>query len=862
MSNFLDSFSTYSISIFKNGVRLPAIIISPGQKASLGLALEATNLDYLKKLTWLKCLEKMRSGKLKGERQVYIDRFKTEFEVFVKTGTIDYILLLMDIFLWCDDQDIPRGPGRGSAAGSFTFFILGLTNVNPLEHDLNFTRFLNEARAKTHYVDDILHVDGKSFADFDGDVSFARRGEIIRRIEKDYAGKTCKILTLQYLTSKIALKETVKSFLEYSETEALNVTDKIESVFGKVDSLDKTTAKSKFFKEWSEANAEAFSIAKQIESLFRTAGQHASGVLVSYYPLNDIIPMELAATDEVVSGYDMEVCLSISLKADVLGLRSLDVMKIASDLSGIKYHDINIYDESIYKYLQASGLFYGLFQVEEGLTKQVVQKVKPKNIDQLAACISISRPGALKYIDDYVKFTSTGERKNIHPKVDQILEQTGGLILYQEQINQICQDIYGMSAIDADDVRRCLGKKDREGMAKWEPILRANGVKLNILEGVTNWFWETCNASADYLFNKNHCYSYSYITCYTTFLKANYPAAFYLGCLKMAQHESDPIICTSDIQSELTALDLKLLPPDILKSAEDFALEGPNIRMGFSGIKGLSEAALVKLRLFRSVVMNRFDLYASLEEAGLPLNVVTSLILSGCFDSIKGEISRNKCLFEFETWKLLTEKETVHCKSIGEKYDYDLFAVLKFLVEEMKDPKGRPGIKSSRHQTLKRNVELSRDKYVKNSKFTELSAWIFEQEFLGFSYSFKLKDIYSKWIQGLTTLYETKSETSGSKVRVVGIILELERRVSREKKTPYLKLSVKDDFSTATMMLFGEDRIASCDSFNGKELEAGDIVVINGKKSNDTIFIDTVTIQDNPIILKKSQLKKSNQVLI
>ena len=174
---------------------------------------------------------------------------------------------------------------------------------------------------------------------------------------------------------------------------------------------------------------------------------------------------------------------------------------------GIKQSDIDINHESIYRYYEMSSAFYGLFQIEDGLTKEVIRRVKPKNIDQLASCISISRPGSLRYIDDYVKFVQTGDRKLIHPLVDDLLAQTGGLILYQEQINSICQTVYGMSAVDSDAVRYAIGKKKREEMEKWEPVVFSQGKLLGIPEEVTKWFWDTCSASADYLFNANHCLS-------------------------------------------------------------------------------------------------------------------------------------------------------------------------------------------------------------------------------------------------------------------------------------------------------------------------------------------------------------------
>lgn len=503
--SFQDSFENYTLPLFDKGVRLPEIKIKDEEKSELKLANNISNIVYLKNLCWNSCLKKIQTGEIKQSKDECKARLKMEFEVFEKTGVIDYLLLLKDIFGWCDSNNVLRGPGRGSAAGSFSLYLLGLTSVNPFEHSLNFTRFLSEARAKPKWVDGIMHVDGKAMADFDGDISFLGRPKVIERLERDYAGKTCKISTLQYLTSKMALKDTCKIFLRYSETDAKFISDNIEVVFGKVKSLASSYESSSELKKWVDCNKRAFEIAQMLEGLIRTSGIHASGMIVSYYDILDVMPMQLSDSDEIVSAYDMETALTVFVKVDLLGLRTLDIIEECCKQANFDHRKIDINDPVIYNYLASSDLYLGLFQIESGLTKQVVKKVKPKNIDQLAACLSISRPGALKYIDDYVKFVQTGEFKKVYDPIDRILFPTGGLILYQEQINEICQHVYKMSAVDADEVRRAIGKKQKEDMAKWEPVLYKNGAENNIPEEITKYFWDTCNASADYLFNANHC---------------------------------------------------------------------------------------------------------------------------------------------------------------------------------------------------------------------------------------------------------------------------------------------------------------------------------------------------------------------
>lgn len=855
---FLDSFTPYKLDAFTKGVRLPAIHIPQDDKAALGCAPDATNGQYLKRLCWQSLKERLKSGKIKQPEALCVDRLKAEFEVFEKTGVIDYLLLLKDIFCWCDrpDVQIKRGPGRGSACGSLALYLIGLTGVNPLDHDLNFTRFLSEARAKPKVIDGVTYLDGKAMADFDGDISFLGRPKVIKRLEHDYAGKTCKISTLQYLTGKTALKETCKSFLDMSDPDARAVSDHVETLFGKVDSLDKTYEKSKPFRQWVDDNRETFDIARGIEGLIRTSGIHASGMLVSYDPIIDIMPMQLSDSGEIVSGYDMDIALTVFVKADILGLRTLDVIEAACKEIGIKQAEIDINHQSIYDYLQTTNLFHGLFQIEDGATKEVVRKVRPKNIEQLMACLSISRPGALKYVDDYVKFVQTGEFKKVHPAIDESLLQSGGIILYQEQINDICQRVFGMSAVDADEVRRAIGKKIKADMAKWEPVLFANGRAKGIDDIVTRWFWDTCNASADYLFNKSHGAAYAYITASTAYLKANQPLAFYLGCLKMASEEADPLSIINTVQNEMPKMGLALLPPNILKSQEDYSIDQKTILMGLTAIKGISGKGYEKLRAMNRETTNKFDLFAAAHAAKVPINIMRALIMSGCLPT--GTDSRARFVLELETYGLLTEREIPIIHQLGKEYAYDLLTIIKACVETLKDDKGKPLIKETRFATIKREYEDFKLKYTQNTKHAKLCLYVMETEYLGFSSSTTLKDIYKEDVTDLSTLEEVKAMPVDSQVRSVVRVSEVEDKVSKNKNA-YLRIMVRDETGTMTTMLFDgrQGRLHEMEQFNGRKVVEGDIIVIHGKtRDGDVIFLDGFSIQDVGIVIKKSDLAK------
>lgn len=502
----LSQFTPYSFPLL-GLVRLPEVTVSEDDRKAFGVKPTASNLNLLKAIAWRGYKDRLASGKFKGftEEQVK-ERLRMEFQVFELTGTVDYFLLLWDIARWCDANKVLRGKGRGSSAGSLAMYFLGITDINSLEYGLFFSRFLSEARLKPKTIDGILYVDGKMAPDVDSDFQYLRRQDVIDYIERRYPGRVSKISTRLQLTGKTALKDVLKARLEYDETEAKRVSDYIESLFGTVESLAQAQERHKDFAAWIKEDPlhqQAFDIARGIEGLNIARGQHPSGVFVSYAPLDGNVPIELSKDKAVVTSYDMNVAATLAVKIDCLGIRTLDVVEETCKAANITPDSIDVHHPSIYDYYAKTDLYLGLFQIESGLTKEVVKRVKPRNMDELAACVAISRPGALKYIDQFVEYVREGLVKSIHPKLDKVLEPTGGIILYQETITQICQVLYGMTESDADNqVRYPIGKKLKAEMAKIEPVLYEKGKAAGIPEEVTKYFWDVCNSSADYLFVK------------------------------------------------------------------------------------------------------------------------------------------------------------------------------------------------------------------------------------------------------------------------------------------------------------------------------------------------------------------------
>lgn len=857
-------------------VRIPEVTITPEVRSLYSTGAGVSNTDIFKRIVWKGYQERRAAGRFEGQTEAtVVDRLKVEFSVFAKTGIIDYLLVVWDFVNWCDTNGIPRGPGRGSVAGSLACFCCGIVRVNPLRHNLNFTRFISEARAKPIYIDGVLYASGKSMCDIDCDISYSKRDKVLAYLDQKYPGRTAKISNRLELTGKMALKDTLKTYLNYGEDQAIGVSSNIEAIFGKVETLTEALERHPELMAWTKRdprNLEAYHIARQLEGLGVARGVHASGVFISYHPIDGNIPTELSKAGETVTSYDMNVVAELGVKLDCLALKTVDVIDDTCRLVGIRAEDIDVNHPSIYSYLSSTDQYYGLFQIESGVTKDVVSRLGPRHIDDLAASLAIGRPGSLKYKDDLIAYVKTGKRKTIYPPLDEILTPTGGIIIYQESINEVCQRIYGMSAVDSDEVRRAIGKKVREDMAKWEPVLHQNGAARGVPKAVTDYFWQTCNASADYLFSANHCYAYTYITAQTVYLKANHRQAFMLSLFRMAGHEANTQECLSQLMSECGKIGVSVLPPDITRSGADFELETDDIdptkqhiRFGLAHIRGVSEQTMIKLTAFRRQFKSKLDIFDAAREAGVPINVVVSLINSGCLSW--PDTPRSKLCLESQTYNLLSDTQKGKLRQFIEKHDGDVLATLKALPTIVNE-KGKPVIAASQLDTLRRHYEPYWNMYLANSRNEELNSLIHERHYLGFSYSSTLFRCYSRKIVGLTEVadvvkrgkeiaaipVEDRSKGRPDPIQMVCFVEEGKLAFSRKGNTPYWRANIYDDSGSFLIMCYGPERIEACKRANDGELpKAGDIITVEGGLSKDggILFADTIVIQTNPIKLKR-----------
>lgn len=538
-----------------------------------------------------------------------IKRLNYELEVISNMGFADYFLIVQDIINWAKSQDIPVGPGRGSAAGSLVSFLLGITELNPLDWGLIFERFLNPARI--------------SMPDIDTDVCYRRRDEVINYITERY-GKdhVAQIITFGTMAAKAAVRD-VGRVLEEPLSE-------IDQLSKSIDSLENTRHPSL---------QHIIDTAKKIEGMPRHTGVHAAGVIIGDEPLTNIIPTQVI-DGQATTQYEMFTCEDLGLlKMDILGLKTLTIIDDALKLikNKIDINRIPLDDPKIYKLL-SNGHTIGIFQVESEGMQRILKKLKPDCFEDLIAMVALYRPGPLGsgMVDDYIDCKhGIKEIKYLHPVLEPILKETYGVILYQEQTMKIATDMAGFSLPAADTLRKGIGKKIPEvieGLRKdFIEGAAKNGIPVNIAKEV----FSLIDFFSGYGFNKSHSAAYAFIAYQTAYLKAHYPVEF-MSALLTNTSDQDKIAA---IINECRRMGIKILPPDINKSNIEFSIESNQIRFGLGAIKSLGDANL------RQIITNRpyNDVYDLVYKAHLNKAVLETLIKSGCLS----QFGTRKSLLDF-----------------------------------------------------------------------------------------------------------------------------------------------------------------------------------------------------------------------
>jgi DNA polymerase III subunit alpha len=863
VNHFLAEFKSMEIPI--NGVRLPTYQPSERHKKELGLKSLDSNKEFLRAL----CLcgfKKLKLSKNTKQYQEYVDRVKYELGIFDELGFVDYVLLVWDVINYCKENGIPTGLGRGSAAGSLALYLIGVTKIDPIKYGLYFERFVSKIRAKKTVVDGITYLDGSLMCDVDLDICYYRRPEVLKYIEEKFKGKTCKILTFNTLSSKLLIKEIGKIVGMKSEDEMNGVTSMIPKLHGQVQDLEDTyngvkDEKGEWkirpvpeFIEWCDANKRVYETALKLKDLIKNKGIHPSGVLISYDLLEESCPTELSSDKSTVSAFDMNWVSLFTVKLDALGLRGVSVVDDVCEQLGITIEDIDLNDPSIYQALQDLKYPHGLFQIEADLAFKTTQKVKPKNLEELSGVLALARPGAMQFIDKYALYTTTGTYESVHPFFDDIVTPTGGVVLYQEQLMKMANKI-GFTLDEAEMLRRIVGKKKVEEMAKWEAKVYEQCSKIGQPKEAGEVLWKVLDASKDYSFNKSHSVCYAALAAITVYLKFNYPTEFYLSLLRMTKNEPDPISEISKIHKEMSHFGLELLPPSLTESQMDFSIEGKNIRFGLSSIKGISEKTIEKLDKFKRAHANKFAVFESAKEAGLSVGVLAALIQAGTLQKF-GE-KRSLMVYEAQLWNILKDKEKQASVILGPKMDYHLAHIIKHIHENVKDEKGKSLIKESRLNTIKKHSERYKKIYEQNKICQDFANWWYEKKLMGYVAHITLREIFLNKLGSLIPISEVQTKRENSQVDFIGYVddspqLGTSRTASKSR---YAKYSISDETGTMKVMIFN-DRLEQCKELNNGLPKEGDIVIIKGtRKGDDAVFANLIAIQQNVIYTKLADFK-------
>ena len=857
MSSFLSQFKSYKNCI-PPGVRLPNIKIDDHHYKELSLSKDTSNYEFLKQLCW-KGVQDKGINKFEN-KQDYYKRVKEELEILDSLGFTDYILLNWDILNFCHCNSIPTGPGRGSAAGSLVLYLIDVTKIDPIKHDLFFERFVSKSRAKKTERRGITYLDGGLLADVDNDIAYEHRHKVIEYIDKKHPGRTAKILTLNTLSSKLCVRECGKIVGNYSEADINVITAHIPKVFGKVSSIKDSIENSEKFSEFASANPDVIKIARKIEGLNKNSGVHPSGIAISFDKISNVCPVQTTGDGDIVTAYDMNWVSELMVKFDILGLRTLSVIYNTCEQISIDPLSIPMEEDEGYYVFSDLKSRHGLFQIEADANFKVCRKVKPRNLSELSNVVALARPGAMQFVDKYSEFRDTGNFESVHPLFDDILKNTAGIPLYQEDLMRMSVEI-GFTLDEAEQLRRIVGKKKVKEMPAWEKKIKKKIKENNLPEEAGDVLWKVAEDSANYSFNKSHSISYATLAFWTTYLKFNHPQEFFLSLLKMTKFEPTPQAEVSKISQELSHFNIKLLPPNLIKSKMDFSIEGNDIRYGLSSIKGISDKSLNSLRQFRDEEStSKFDIFLAAKQVGLNIGVLSALIQAGAL-SDDSETDRSKLVLEAQLFNILTDREKRNFISLSQKEGIDLFAIFKRITDSeftAVGDDGKPLMKESRYQTLKKKYNPYKNIYHKNSKSQDFANWYFEKELLGFSYSSELCKVFDHEVKKPNNSVYFESLDPRQSAKYIFNVCFSKKDKSRNGNL-YIKLELEDEYGSVNGIMCDTAREKKCSNYldSNPVPKEGNIVTVYGEKTRegDAIFINNMKVLDEMIYMNLRDLK-------
>jgi len=749
--------------------------------------------SYLRKLT-LEGLVK-RYGKTYEEiDQLYRDRVDYELEVVTKMGWPSYFLIVADFVNWAKDQGIIVGPGRGSAAGSLVCYVLGITNLCPIEYNLVFERFLNPDRI--------------SMPDIDLDFADSRRNEVLEYVQNKYGSDhVAQIITFGTMAARAAVRD-VGRVLNYP----YDYCDKLSKAIPALMKLKDALARSPELKAlYAEPEAKRIiDYALKLEGVARHSSVHACGVLITKNPLTDHVPIQFASTSDksLVSQYSLHPIEDLGLlKMDFLGLSNLTIIEAAIQIIKntrgltINMDTIPLTDEKTFRLFQ-SGETTGVFQFESSGMKRYLKELKPSQFEDIIAMVALYRPGPMEWIPNYISGKQGIKKlKYLHPKLEPILNITYGVAIYQEQVMQIARDVAGFTMAEADVLRKAVGKKIVKLLAEQKEKFIEGCVKNGLSVKLGEEIFSFIEPFAGYGFNRSHAACYAMVGYQTAYLKANFPVEFMAALLTSDQQDTDRIAIEIE---ECRNMGLEIQQPDINESFENFTVvtagtaenitvseESKTIRFGLKAIKNVGDhiaEAIIHERKTNGPFKTLTEVLERIDDKDLNRKSLESLIKSGALDTLG------------ERGQLLANIDTMinYHKEISQRKISRQTSLFSGLVNQE-----APSIKLSPAPVANKR---------------EILAW--EKELLGLYITEHPFAEYRELVRGCaTSMVELNQALANREIVVAGVITTIKKILTRKNETMlFVKLEdggtieviVFPKILTETSIIWQEGKIVLC----------------------------------------------------
>lgn len=697
--------------------------------------------------------------------QVYKDRIKMELGVIRKMGYSSYFLIVWDFINYARKNGIPVGPGRGSAAGSIVSYCLGITDIDPVKYHLLFERFLNPERI--------------SMPDIDVDFCKDRRSEVIAYVARKYGqDHVAQIITFGTMAAKAAIRDVGRAMdIPYGEV------DKIAKLVPNtlnisIEDALKAEPQLKALYDDDPKIKELLDVAIRLEGLSRHASTHAAGVVISPSPLTDYAPLYKNPSDgSIMTQFDMGSIEKIGLlKFDFLGLKTLTVINhtlkyIEENGKKFSLKDISFEDDKTYELLGMAQTT-GIFQLESSGMRDLLVKIGPNRFEDLIAIVALYRPGPMGsgMIDDFIKRKKGKVAvKYDLPQLKEILDETYGVILYQEQVMRIANKLANFSMGQADILRKAMGKKKPEEMEKQKEIFIKGAVANGISEKKATKIFDLMAFFAEYGFNKSHSAAYAYVTYQTAYLKTHFPVEFMAATLSADMDNTEKIVKSI---SGCAEMGINILPPDINLSGKEFSVVGNSIRFGLEAVKGVGAAAIesiIESRDTSGPFESLQNLFERVDQRKVNKKVIESLIKAGSFDSLG--ISRAR--------------------------------VMEKMNEILSGSSRNTGILFGQQSIFGDSAEAGEDNI---KEWSEEEVLKHEKEALGFYITGHPLTKYARFLSslGTTKISELEEATDGQEVKIGGILTGIKKIQTKAKQEIMAYCTIEDPEAHVEVIVFPE----------------------------------------------------------